>query len=260
VARFVTAAVAASLLAACAARLPARPAGASTADPSALAAFAQATATCAGLRTLTAELGLSGQASGEKLRGRVIAGLQAGGAARLEGVAPFGPPVFILAARDESATLLLPREHRVLTSAPVAAVVERLTGVALGAEDLRRVFAACPGDAAEASEPRKWASNWRAVTLPGNRTAYLRDMQGRTVVQAVDYGAWHIDYDQIVNDRPRVVRIRDAAGQVDLTARIDQLEVNVAIDAAAFEVTVPPGTDPMTLDELRSVAPLRATP
>ena len=45
------------------------------------------------------ELGLSGRAGDESLRGKVITGLQRGGAARLEGVAPFGAPVFILAAR-----------------------------------------------------------------------------------------------------------------------------------------------------------------
>lgn len=40
-------------------------------------------------------------------------------------------------------------------------------------------------------------------------------------------------------------------------ARVQQLEVNTAIDAAAFEVAIPPDTEPMTLEELRSVAPLR---
>jgi hypothetical protein len=44
---------------------------------------------------------------------------------------------------------------------------------------------------------------------------------------------------------------------VDLIARVQQLEVNTPIEAAAFELAVPPGTDPMTIDELRSVAPLR---
>jgi len=33
--------------------------------------------------------------------------------------------------------------------------------------------------------------------------------------------------------------------------------VNTSIDAGAFDLAIPPGTAPMTLDELRSVAPLR---
>ena len=48
------------------------------------------------------------------MRGRAIAGFDLPGSLRLEGVAPFGPPAFILAGRDEAATLLLPRENRVL--------------------------------------------------------------------------------------------------------------------------------------------------
>ena len=100
-------------LSACAARLPPRPIGVPASDPAAIVAFSHATAGCRGFRSLTGELSLSGRASGERIRGRVIAGLQAGGSLRLEGLAPFGPPVFILAGRAETATLLLPREHRV---------------------------------------------------------------------------------------------------------------------------------------------------
>jgi hypothetical protein len=56
-------------LASCAARPPARPTGTATPDPTAVDAFTQATRACAGLRTLTAELRLSGRAGREKLRG-----------------------------------------------------------------------------------------------------------------------------------------------------------------------------------------------
>ena len=55
----------------------------------------------------------------------------------------------------------------------------------------------------------------------------------------------------------REVRLRSDDGRVDLVASLQQLEVNTPIDDAAFEVDIPPGTDAMTLDELRSVAPLR---
>ena len=56
---------------------------------------------------------------------------------------------------------------------------------------------------------------------------------------------------------PREVRLRSDDGRVDLVASLQQLEVNTTIDDAAFEVEIPPGTEAMTLDELRSVAPLR---
>jgi len=38
---------------------------------------------------------------------------------------------------------------------------------------------------------------------------------------------------------------------------VSQLEANVPLDAAAFGVTVPPGTGRLTLEELRDAGPLR---
>jgi hypothetical protein len=242
--------------AACAARLPPRPAGTATPSADAAAHFAAATRHCEGLRTITAELGLSGRAGEERLRGRVITGLARGGSARLEGVAPFGAPVFILAARGERATLLLPRERRVLDDTPVAEVIGRLTGLSLGADDLLDALAGCPG-AGEVANGREWPGGWAAVDAAEGRTVFLRQQSGAWQVMAIDGGGWRADYRLVQNGLPREVRLRADDGRVDLTASLQQLEVNTTIDAAAFEVAIPPGTEPMTLDELRSVAPLR---
>jgi len=64
-----------------------------------------------------------------------------------------------------------------------------------------------------------------------------------------------------------VVRVRSAfakaaADRVDVTARVEQLEVNTQINPRAWSVEVPSDADPMTLDDLRSIAPLaeRKTP
>jgi len=255
--RFLLLASAALLGVSCAARLPPRPSGAPSAAADAAGIFARATAHCAGLRTMTLELGLSGRAGDERLRGRVITGLERGGAARLEGLAPFGAPLFILAARDERATLLLPRDRRVLESTSVAEVIERLTGLPLGADDLLRALSGCLGTGGDVDQGRQWPGGWRAVSAAGDRTVYLREQSGAWGVAAVDGGGWRADYAEIVNGFPRAVRLRSSDGTVDLTARVQQLDVNTGIDAAAFEVAIPPGTEPMTIDELRSVAPLR---
>ena len=242
--------------AACAARLPPRPAGTASPAPDALGHFDSVTSHCAGLRTLTAELALSGHAGEERLRGRVITGLERGGSVRLEGVAPFGAPIFILAAKAERATLLLPRDRRVLDDVPVAQVIERLTGLALGAEDLLHALTGCVG-AGGAANGRRWPGGWEAVETSGRRTALLRLQSGVWQLVAVDGGGWHADYRAVQNGFPREVRLRSEDGRVDLVAAVQQLEVNVAIEAAAFEVSIPPDADPITLDELRSVAPLR---
>jgi hypothetical protein len=247
----------ASALSACATRMPPRPAGTAGPDPSAIEAFTTATLACRGFRSLTGELSLSGRAAGERIRGRVIAGLEAGGSVRLEGVAPFGPPVFILAGKAEQATLLLPREHRVLKDTPVAAVLERLTGLALSADDLRLIVSGCLVDNAAPVEGKQWPGGWQAVTLGPDRVAFLRMRQGQPVVVAADYGPWHLDYSEHLSGYPRVVRVRRAGdATTDVTARVGELEVNTTINPLAFTLEVPSDADPMTLDELRSVAPL----
>jgi outer membrane biogenesis lipoprotein LolB len=243
-------------LSACAARLPPRPGGDATPDPTAIQAFEAATSQCRGLRTLKAELSLSGQANGDRIRGRVHSGFESGGALRLEGIAPFGPPAFILAGRDDTATLQM-RDRRVLANTRVSQVLERLTGLSLGADDLRLMLSGCLVENPTPTDGKRWASGWRAVSLGNERVAYLRQQQGVEVVVAAEFGPWAVDYSQHANGWPREVRVRRReAGAVDVTARIGQLETNVPIDARAFSVDVPADAVPMTLDDLGSAAPL----
>jgi len=140
---------------ACAPGRPALPTGAGQPYADAQAALDAATAACRGVRTWTAELGLSGRSGRQKLRGRLIAGL-APGSLYLEAVAPFGQPLFRLAARDGRATLLLPRDERILRDAAPADVVEALTGVALGPDELRALVSGCVAPASAASGWRAW--------------------------------------------------------------------------------------------------------
>lgn len=245
------------LLSSCAARLPPRPSGAATPDPSAVDAFIAATAACKGFRSIEGELSLSGRAGGERVRGRILTGLESGGLVRLEAVAPFGAPFFILAGKSERATLVLPRERRVLKDTGVADVLGRITGLALGADDLRLIVSGCLVDNAAPAEGRQWGSDWKAVTIGPDRVAYLRQQNGRPVVAAADYGPWHVDYSAHTAGFPRVVRVRRAGDTaIDITARIEQLDVNTQINPRAWTVEVPSDAEPMTLDELRSIAPL----
>lgn len=239
----------------CAARLPPRPVGNPTPDPTAVETFTTATAACKGFRSIEGELSLSGRAGGERVRGRVLTGLEAGGAVRLEAVAPFGAPFFILAGRNERATLVLPREHRVLKDTAVANVLGRITGLTLGADDLRLIVSGCLVEQASPGDGRQWGSEWKAVTLGPDRTAYLRLQNGQWLLTAADYGQWHVDYSAHSAGFPRTVRVR-GAGDIDITARVEQLEVNTPINPRAWSVDVPSDADPMTLDELRSIAPL----
>ena len=245
------------LISACAPKAPPRPVGNPVPDPTAVETFAAATASCKGFRSIEGELSLSGRAGGERVRGRILTGLESGGAVRLEAVAPFGAPFFILAGRNERATLVLPREHRVLKDTGVADVLERITGLALGAEDLRLIVSGCLVDKASPADGRQWGREWKAVTLAPERIAYLRMQNGQWLLTAADYGPWHVDYSAHAGGFPRSVRVRRAGDtEIDIIARVEQLEVNTQINPRAWTVDVPSDADPMTLDELRSIAPL----
>lgn len=240
----------------CAARVPPRPAGAPQPDPAGTARLAEATAHCAGLRTLTATLRLRGQAGAARVRARVLAGLAAPAAIRLEALAPFGPPLFVLAGRDDRATLLVPRESEFVPDTPVPDVLDALTGLALGAGTLRRLVAGCPDGAPR--ESRRYAGGWIEVTTGDDARALLREQAGAWRVVAIDQGPWHADYALWVSGVPRQVRVRGMGpgGPTDLVVTVDDLAMNVDVPAAAFAVTVPPEARAISLEALRSGRPL----
>lgn len=264
------AAAVAALAGACAPAAMRAPLGPWTAAADISAAFDHATRACAGARSFTAEVAVSGRAAGARVRGRLLAGLERPGRVRLEGVAPFGAPVFVLAARDNRAVLLLSREHRVVDGESVADVLEALTGLRRDADDLLGLLTGC---VVGAPRPEAWSRNaagWGSVALGSSLTAYVR-MEGGVwrLVAAAQNGdgapgrAWSVEYGEFVSGFPARVRLRERAGaadeaepDTDLTLRISQREVNVPIVPAAFDVAVPPDARPMTLDELRSRGPL----
>ncbi|MSO82434.1 MAG: hypothetical protein EXQ53_03945 [Acidobacteria bacterium] len=207
---------------------------------------------------MTAELSLSGRAGGRALRGRAIAGFERPGSLRLEGVAPLGPPGFILAGRDR-ATLLLPRDNRVLRAARAEDILGALTGVALAPADLQAILTGCVASMPGATGGRLHRNGWASIDLPGDATLYLERVGAAWQVRAARRPGWQIGYPAWQGGFPRDVRLRsvDPTVDVDLTAAVSQLEANVTIDPAAFTVTVPADALPLTMAELRDRGPLR---
>jgi hypothetical protein len=222
-------------------------------------AFDEASAGCRNVRTMTAELSLSGRAGSQKLRGRIVAGLERPGSMRLEGVAPFGQPVFIMVARAGRATLLLPRDGRVLADAQPAAVLEALAGVPLDAGDLLAILSGCLSADPQPLRGRAYAGGWSAVDLANGVTAYLRQEGDRWRISAGTRDRLTIEYTDFYQGRARRIRLRtadDASVAADLTLELSQVDTNVAIDPKAFSVLVPAGTTPLTIEELRRQGPL----
>ncbi len=239
-------------------------------DPSGAEAFAAASAPCRGVRTMTAELAVRGRAGSARIRGRVIAGFERGGALRLEAPAPFGAPIFILVARSDRATLWLPRQRQVLRDAPVEDVLEALTGLRRSSDDVLALLSGClASTTAPPAAAQRNARGWLMVDLGDATSAFVRrDGAAWRVVagrrDAAGAGlSWSVSYEDFASGFPGTVRVWQApvpAGSspaaTSLTLLVSQVEANVAIVPAAFDLAVPPDASSITMDDLRQAGPL----
>ncbi len=251
---------AALLCAACGApplmKLPVGP-GAPAVD--AADALAMATIACRAVRTLTAEIAVSGSAGGHRIRGRLLAGVAAPASARLEAVAPFGAPLFIFAATADDATLVLPRENRVLEHGRPDAVLEAVAGVPLGAADLFLALTGCAP--ALARVQGRQIGDWRVITAASGTAAddewYVKRKPGATawrLVAAVHRSAegWRAEYGDVHDGVPRSVRLAaDDPKRFDLRLVLSQVEINATLDADVFTAEIPRTAEPVTIQELR---------
>ena len=186
----------------------------------------------------------------------------------LQGVAPFGGPVFILAARGGSATLLLTRENRIIRNAPPEAILGAMTGVALDPADLLAVFTGCVVPGPRATAGHLHAGGLASIEIESadqgtqRRTAtlYLRRNGSQWELRAAKRDRWQIEYTPGTGSFPQSVRLISTNPDVvvGITARLSQIETNTDLDPAAFTVEEPKGVTSLTIDELRQAGPLRA--
>jgi hypothetical protein len=241
-------------LTACGPRRLSLPSGGGTPVSDFAATYSAARAACESVRTIQAELGLSGRAAGQRLRGRVLAGLVPG-ALRMEGVAPFGGPVFILVADGDSGTLLLSRDRRVVRDAPPEDILNAIVGLRLGADDLRAVLSGCVKAAAEPTAARAYGSDWLAVDLASGGTIYLNHAGGVWRIVAGRYGGLEVDYPAFQGDRPSQVTVRGK--ELDLGLAVSQVEVNGELPRDQLVMLkIPDNVAPLSLEQLRKAGPL----
>ena len=248
------------LTAGCATNRPTLPTGAGTPFPGFEAVYEEAVRECSGAKTVVAELGLSGRAGTTRLRGTVTSALGEGGAIRLEGVA-LGRAIFILAGRGGRATLLLLRDDRVVRDAPPEAIVEALAGVPLTPADLRAAVAGCGLGSGGPANGRMFTNDWAAVDV-GETVTYLRRVENRWRVGGATRGGLTLMYETFVSGLPASINIRSTGGQAgaalvaDIRLRVSNLEINVPVEAKAYEIAVPPDAEPLSVEELRRAGPL----
>jgi hypothetical protein len=232
------------------------PTGPGSPAPEYATAFATALIRCHDVRTFSAELSLSGRAGNQRLRGRVLVGLAAG-ALRLEAPAPDGSSAFILVADGSRGRLLLARDRRVLDGAPPADILDALIGIALGPDDLRALLSGCLQAQAEATGARAYGAEWIVVDLAGGGTMYLRRGPDATWrIAAGTHAGLTVQYGELASGVPAQIHIASAAmsGRTDLDVLLGVSQVLVNDDLQRdrlVALTIPPGTSPITLQELR---------
>ena len=175
---------------------------------------------------------------------------------RLEAVAPVRSARVHPRARGEQAVLLLPRDER---------VVRRR----VGGSDSRRAHRRHAGARRPAGHPHRLRrSRRRKPSADGcTRTGGPRSISraerrctcsgsGAWQVRAARRDGWEVDYPAWQGMFPQAIRLRSASepANVDMTATLSQIEVNVDVDPAAFTVDVPGECQPA---EHRRAAPGR---
>jgi hypothetical protein len=186
----------------------------------------------------------------------VLVGL-APGVLRLEALAPGGGAAFIMVADGARGRLLLARDRRVLDGAPPADILEALVGIGLGPDDLRALLSGCLQASTEATGARAYGAEWLLVDLAGGGTVYLRrgaDNSWR--IAAGTHAGLTIRYGESAGTTPSAIRLTSPASAgrppLDVTLGTSQVEVNGDLPREQLlSLTIPPGTAPITLQELR---------
>ena len=207
-------------------------------------------------------MAINSQTGERRLRGDVLAALARPASLRLVGVAAFGAPGFVLVAEPESATLVLPRDRRVVLGATADELLEALAGLSLGAEDFRSVLTGCLVPDPRPIDARLHENGWIAVRVADEATLYIHTFDDAPVVVAGDRPGLTVWYSDHVRGLPRRVDVRavDTAGFVtEFTATLSQVSINIELDPEVFVVQIREDYVPMTLEQFRgSAGPLES--
>lgn len=256
--------VLAMLAASCAPKVDvALPTGSPQPSPAAVATFERLAAPCRSVDSATAEMAVAGRLGAQRVRGRMLVGVGDEGRLRIEALAPFGEPLFVLAAQAGRATLLLPRDGRVLRDAPTGDVLDALAGLDVDAGDLRALLMGCVAEGAPADGVE--IGDFASVRIDEDARAFMRTVDGVERIVSGELSAAGapvlVGYEDFGPDaRPRLLRIvrRSRPQGVALQLRLSQVDTTSGLPAEAVDVRVPDDARPISLDELRRSSPLAA--
>ena len=163
-----------------------------------------------------------------------------------------------MAGRGGQSVFLLPREDRVLRAAS-RDIVDRLIGLRWSPRDLLNVLSGCVATPTGGLSGTAYGPQ-ASIDLGGDARAFVRQRDGGWQLVAAHRDGLLIEYREYEGAFPSLVRVSSTPGAgtpLRLTFKLDQHQVNTDLEPGTFTLDVPPNFLPMTLEELRSVKPLR---
>jgi hypothetical protein len=241
----------------CATRVFTPPAGPAEPFPDAPRVWEDVTTRCRDAQRYVAEMRVQGWAGARDQR---IANTLHGAVTRTDDIYlemyMFSTLAFQMAGVGGQSTFVLPRDARVLRDS-TRNIVSALIGLSWGGRELLDVLSGCVAAPAGPVTGERIGSALRVVLSP-TAEAWLRQRGGRWQVVAARVEGWLVEYRTYDATWPSHVRITaNGATPLDLQFSVSQVRVNVPLPATTFSVTVPDHFLPMTLDELRSIGPMR---
>ena len=199
--------------------------------------------------------GFSGERSFRRTRAR--AAVKRPGFMRLEGMAPFGAPAFILIANPQDATLLLPRERQVVSDASASELLYSLSGLSLEPDDVQALLTGCVTQNGVSLSARTYGDDWIAIELSDGAIVYSRRTEMTPTISMGTVGDLVVEYSEHIRGLPRRLRIQSGASMMptDLTIELTQVNVNTVINPEVFEVSVPRAFTSVAFDDFLLQSP-----
>lgn len=233
--------------------------------------YATALQSCQRIVTLSGRFAISGSVGGRPLRAQLRLGTMLASAyTRLESADASRHLPFIVTSQREDATILLPRERRILEHQRFADALEATIGIPLTAEEVFRIFV-CP--LVGASEAWRIGERWAALQFISGPVGYKVFMHRTAVAGPWRLAAmighngdtrvgWRADFLEPQQPEWRRVRLSsiDWSGATsrtfDVLWSIDAVELNTLVTMPEFLALPAEGATAITLQEIRRLGPL----
>ena len=216
----------------------------------------EATQHCQRVKSLELLLAIKGKSGDSSIGGRVRAAIMKPSLLRLEGLAPYGSPSFVLISNRELAVLLLPRDRRAIVEATTADLLKSLTGLYLDQEDFLGLLTGCLVSEPKPKEARRYRGEMIGIELYDEARLYIQPSGEYPLIVAGILRDLSVQYTDYKRGLPRALRVQTASAeliQTDFRATLSQLNVNVDIRKEAFSTVVPDSFSLMTLDEFHKL-------